>query len=595
MQRNTQYLELRKAFKGFADGVPIRVKLEELAHVLYCTNRNVKIIIKKLSDAGMIEWSAGRGRGNLSELTFLASADDLLTKQAVELVEHGDLKGALELLNEFETNHSVREHFMEWLNGYFGYKEEERQEGRQDILRIPVYSKVVTLDPAQLQYAFDAHLMRQIFDTLIVYDKAKKEHVPHLAHYWKVNKEHTQWTFYLRKGVHFHHGRELNAQDVIFTLGRLMDPNNDSLYSFLVKHIRSMTAVDRLTVKIELTQPNYLFLDYLCSTAVSILPKEVCTEHPEFFFQSPIGTGPFKLERKDDYVIHLRAFPHYFQGRAHLDLVEIVHLPKETSMSRKYQRILYTSSIEDIDASEGWNTFEQIRSGCTYLKFNFSIDGPHQSLLFRKALHALLDRNLMIQELGDPYIRPAASFLPIGSHSDTTYYQHEYDWKALLKQMNYNGEKLQMVVCSSNESEGNWIAKRCVKAGIALEVYHCDKSELAQTNGHIYLSEILMGEDYNLSLLEIYQEKNCYLGTGIDSNLSKELEERVDQLTAEPTEQIRLQRLQELEGILVEDALVIFLLHKKINAAYPNTVRGVTLNNLGMIDFKNIWFDAATS
>lgn len=42
-----------------------------------------------------------------------------------------------------------------------------------------------------------------------------------LAHHWESNDDGTQWVFHLRKGVRFHHKRELTAHDVVFTFNRL--------------------------------------------------------------------------------------------------------------------------------------------------------------------------------------------------------------------------------------------------------------------------------------------------------------------------------------------------------------------------------------
>ena len=71
MQLLTHFLELRAGFEHGVEHEPQPITLEELAERLYCSTRNVKILLKKMSDQNWISWKPGRGRGNISELTFL--------------------------------------------------------------------------------------------------------------------------------------------------------------------------------------------------------------------------------------------------------------------------------------------------------------------------------------------------------------------------------------------------------------------------------------------------------------------------------------------------------------------------------------------
>ncbi|MBO9599662.1 MAG: SgrR family transcriptional regulator, partial [Cohnella sp.] len=58
-------------------GDSIEITIERLASAWYCTTRNAKMIVRKLSAESMIEWHAGRGRGNHSRLVLLAERDDV--------------------------------------------------------------------------------------------------------------------------------------------------------------------------------------------------------------------------------------------------------------------------------------------------------------------------------------------------------------------------------------------------------------------------------------------------------------------------------------------------------------------------------------
>src|SRR5437879_4645517 len=60
----------------------------------------------------------------------------------------------------------------------------------------------------------------QFFQTLTV--------VPALAEFWRSCRDGLTWTFNLRRGVKFHHGREVTADDVVFSLSRILDPRTRS-------------------------------------------------------------------------------------------------------------------------------------------------------------------------------------------------------------------------------------------------------------------------------------------------------------------------------------------------------------------------------
>ena len=86
-------------------------------------------------------------------------------------------------------------------------------------LRAAFNSDPPTLDPAQATDTTSSAVIRQIFDTLVELD-ATLTPVPALAERWSVSKDQRVYTFALRGGVRFHHGRELKAADVKFSFER---------------------------------------------------------------------------------------------------------------------------------------------------------------------------------------------------------------------------------------------------------------------------------------------------------------------------------------------------------------------------------------
>lgn len=121
---------------------------------------------------------------------------------------------------------------------------------------------------------------------------------PCLATSWKPNQDGTVWTFTLRKGVNFHSGGEMKADDVVATFDRLADPKSASTALTVLKGVLQKGGtrrVDDYTVEFHLDSPNGNF-PYLVSSEnynSIILPAS----YSGGFEQAWDGTGPFKIEK----------------------------------------------------------------------------------------------------------------------------------------------------------------------------------------------------------------------------------------------------------------------------------------------------------
>lgn len=152
-------------------------------------------------------------------------------------------------------------------------------------------------------------IVEQLFDGLVKLD-SNFAIVPSLAEYWTISDDGTRITFYLRKGVRFHNGRELTAEDVKFSLERLVQnrPGNPVYEYFIRKvvgaedywlgrapEVAGFRVVDRATFEIQWLRPFvsglYLLSMYYCK----VLPKDLLLAQGKEFFQKPVGTGPFRF------------------------------------------------------------------------------------------------------------------------------------------------------------------------------------------------------------------------------------------------------------------------------------------------------------
>lgn len=161
---------------------------------------------------------------------------------------------------------------------------------KADVLHVFWASDVVTLDPnARLEVTTDTYALN-VFEPLLRHERLT-DYVPILATHWDMS-DGRSWRFHLRKGVRFHDGSPLSAEDVVFTLERARTSHDSELYPFLTG-ITSVRALDAETVEIVSDRPAAL-LSVL--SFVYVLPKKTLAARGDrVFFERPVGTGPYRF------------------------------------------------------------------------------------------------------------------------------------------------------------------------------------------------------------------------------------------------------------------------------------------------------------
>ncbi|NBD26854.1 ABC transporter substrate-binding protein [Paenibacillus glycinis] len=588
-----RYLELVRRFAdGQAAGAPVEVTLDELAQALFCTVRNAKLILRRMEEEGWIQWQPGRGRGNRSHLAFRMEPDVLLLDMAKQTASQGSYKQAFELIHRHGGGTPAKERFNEWLTGHFGYRS-ETEDGRRhvDMLRLPVHVPLVTMDPAQVYYAFDAHMIRQLFDRLVSFDAASGQVKPALAHAWECSRDATVWQFHLRRGAYFHHGHELTADDVAYTLERLREGKANS---WLLRNVEAIEVSGPRLVTVTLAKPNRIFHRFLCSTAASILPRDPVQRDPEHYWLRPSGTGPFMVKERNEDRLVLDAHPGYYGGRAHLDGVVIALVPPDQGLDSQqcWERLVLDHDAKEQGREHGWPKLESLLQGCMLMTWNRNKPGPQQSQLFRKAIDLLLDRSLMLGELGENRMFAARSFRP-DAHTALRHVRSDGEQAmALLREAAYDGTPFMLYTRRWHERDARWIQARCAEFGVGVEVRvfegnECRGEDVLEAADAILYS-LVFAED-EVCEIETYEQQGSFMNAHMEPALLEWAKSRIDlAVAAESVEQRRF-LLQEMEDRLRDETQVIFLLHKKSNTSYKPELRGIALSPLGWIDFKDVW------
>jgi len=142
--------------------------------------------------------------------------------------------------------------------------------------------------------------------------------VPSLAERWHT-ADNKNYTFFLKKGVRFHNGREMKAADVKFCFDRALNPETKHPYAKDYEAVGDIIVKDDYTVTFALKTINANFLQNIARAGAAIYPREAV----DTLKSHPIGTGPFRFEEwvRGDRVVLVKNGEYHVKGLPKLDRV----------------------------------------------------------------------------------------------------------------------------------------------------------------------------------------------------------------------------------------------------------------------------------
>ena len=373
------------------EGQSKETTLNELADLLNCSRRHMRTLLNTMQQQGWLNWEAEAGRGKRSRLIFLYTGLALQQQRAEDLLEQDRIDQLVQLVGD---KAAVRQMLVSHLGRSF-------RQGRH-ILRVLYYRPMKNLLPGTALRRSETHMARQIFSGLTRINEENGELEADVAHHWQ-QLSPLHWRFFLRPGIHFHHGRELEISDVINSLQRACTL---PLYGH-ISRIHSPTA---WTVDIELSEPDQ-WLPWLMGYIPSmILPRE--WDSLPHFASQPVGTGPYAVTRNTNNQLKIRAFDDYFGYRALIDEVNVWVLPEIS------EELSCGLTLEG--STEGEKAVEsRLEEGCYYLLFDARSHRGASRDVRRWVSHVLSPANLIYQaeEQYQTYWFPAYGLLPRWHHA----------------------------------------------------------------------------------------------------------------------------------------------------------------------------------
>ncbi len=571
-----QYIELWCVYgKGRREGERLEVTVQMIAETFFCTERNSKLIIKKLEELHWITWFPGRGRGNRSKLIFQKQPIPLILERGKELTKKGDVKSGISFIERYSSQFpSIKKEYEVWVDSIFGHQIERTPEGRKDVLRLQVQMNLdIALDPVYATMRSECHMVKHLFDTLVYVNEETNSIEPRLAFQWEYNDAEKVWTFYLRKGVRLHNGKRLTAHHVIHSLNRFMKAENNP-HAWMLQHVESFRAVDEFVVEIQLHTENRMFLHMLSAEQCSIVKED---EAGNF-----IGTGPFILQEKNTHLFALEVHDLYYRERPFLDRIELLNVEQNVNT----YDVLVKAQYKD---KENLNKeLSRLESNVTYVTCNLVKKGPMQDELFRKALYKIIHGDKIVQELGGERGEVAKKLIL----ANESIVDIDEDIESLIKRSTYHSEVLQLYTFTGRDhvEDAQWIQKECAKYGIRVETNFLEIEDLLEIStiqkADMMHDSATISERIEDSLLYMFLTKNSFIHGQSSVDFHKLLSPYFKQEQVEK----RVTLLRDIEETLLRQIQVIPLYRNKQQVTSHEKVQNIMINSQGWIDFYKIWF-----
>ncbi|RCW50680.1 MULTISPECIES: ABC transporter substrate-binding protein [unclassified Halanaerobium] len=279
-----------------------------------------------------------------------------------------------------------------------------------------IEDEVSNLDPGFTTISVNERVASLIFDGLVEYGE-KNKIVPGIAKEWTISEDGTEYTFTISKGVKFHDGSELTADDVKFTYERILDPEAGSGLRAKIESIESIEVLNDYKIKFKLKKP---YSPFILAMTFGIVPEDYVKENGEdVLSRNPIGAGPFKLENWEvGNEIELSAFEDHWNKVPKLKTVIIRPIAESSTQAMELRSggidfavNLDVGQLQSFADNENFKVKSAPGAGINFMGFNFDI-APYNNLEFRKAVIQAVPFKEMVPQIFGMLGQNAYSMLP---------------------------------------------------------------------------------------------------------------------------------------------------------------------------------------
>ena len=459
------------------------------------------------------------------------------------------------------------------------------------------------------------------------------EFVGDAAESWELSDDYLTWTFKLKDGVKFHDGSVLDANAVKFSIDRLMDPETKSGMRRFYESVKSVEAVDPLTVKVNMKEPYAFFLHMLAGyrTGLVLYSPDATAKHSLKDRKkgkpgAVVGCGPFKMVEwvPNDHFIMDRFDDYHFKGRPYVDRVHIrvIKDPVTQMAAFKAGEIDFIASFtpEHVDTIKSQNPDAQILTGkettpmIAMMKVTVPADGkkmsenrkPHPifgDIKVRKAVGCYgMDREEIVKIAFKGKATPWAGMNPPGT-LDTVNVNDKCPYdpdkaKALLKEAGYGPDKpLKFEIITDTEKAvfniiATVIKDQMSRLGAQVNIKLVDK--VTWMNTALKDGEWDMQIEDLLSLLTL--DSNAYLSAvGSSWNQSRHTDQKINEFYArygremDPTKRAAIAK--EFQEYAVDKLYWNAVSGSPFYQVAQSWVKGYVFNKEFEVHYDTVWLD----
>lgn len=498
---------------------------------------------------------------------------------------------------------------------------------------------IASLDPAFAKNQSIMWSVHQLYNTLVEVDDSLHI-VPSLATHWELSPDRLTYTFYLRDDVFFHDdpafpgskGRKLTADDVVFSLSRIMDKSTASPGSWIfnrkIDSLQPFRAISDSVFQLKLLRPYQPILGILSMQYCSIVPHEAVEKYGADFRRHPVGSGPFQIVAwQEGQALVLKKNDHYFEKDSagtrlpYLDGIKISFYDSKATefLLLRQKKLSFINDIESSFKDEVLTKKGELRKdwvGKIVLQVNPYLNIEYLGIMvdqqnplvqnsplriqkIRQAINYGFDRRKMTLYLRNSLGTPAESgFVPAGLPSFDSSKVKGYTYnpaksRQLLKEAGFpDGQGLpaiKLLTIPIYADMADYIAKQLTEIGVLVQVETVQKSLLLELTSNSramffrgsWIADYPDAENY----LSVFYSKNPappnytrYANPKFDAVFEKAL--------AETNDSLRYTLYQQADQLMMEDAPVVPLWYDKaVHLVQPN-ISGFVPNALNLLELR---------
>jgi peptide/nickel transport system substrate-binding protein len=491
----------------------------------------------------------------------------------------------------------------------------------EKVIVVAVGEEVINLDPANSSsYNWVSHYVTNpLYDQLTEYRRVEMkgepgfyeyvpfEDTPWIAESWDWASDQKSIVYHIRKGVKFHDGTELTAQDVAYSVNRV--PKTSTIGGFLMSMLNfdKAEAVDDYTLKISLTKPTPMGAKLLAMREVTtVLNSRLMKQHEgaddpvaeKWLAKDSAGSGAYTIDHWTPGVeFVLKANPNYWKGKPATDKIVLRYVPSPSDRVMMVQAgtvdivntFIPRKELPALETNPDVRIFKHVAPTFIMLHVNHRLGEPWTNKNFRKALAYAIPYDTIINKVYYGYAVQQKSPVSPGIESYTDeFWNYKYDLDEAKKYLDKTkwagGTTVQMVYKEEVEMERDlmtWIQSEWKKIGVNVDLKPMPSAALTDLRvkgdapPHIWESNPFVKDPF----YELYWWYHSHAVGNWPLTIfysNPTVDKLIDDNMSEMDLSKRNAASKECQRIIVDEVACLFLLHPSFLLVARKNINGLT-------------------